>query len=329
MCDCKFTAENCDTLPWKCNGERILRLCSILRSEWHVIVTDNYYTNVPLALELLRKGHYLIGMMRKDRVPCQELKTHFGTAKKPKPTRQHPKGTWVSASDTHERLTIHGFMDSSVCYLCDAVYGNQERGRANIRRKNKQGTYDIVEGPTALNIYNANMGGVDAWDQLRTGMHYSMEQVGRSNKWTVSLFLGLFSMAICNSYLIYRAVNPDGCDTFKTHTEFHTALLKGLFRNTYGVVKPKSNHPTPGSGTFSEYLLHEMGLAKPGSRKDGTSRAKSGICHGCTGNSKTSYACKTCLIPMHPECHVKFHKNMTVPHKTPNTDWAEAMGLDL
>ena len=326
MCDGTFTADNSNHLPWKCNGERILRLMSILTSKWHVCITDTYYTNVPLALEARRKHQYVMGMIRKDRVSCKELTTFFGTSKKNKPTDKYPKGTWVSASDKHNTLTIHGYMDSAVCFLLDPIYGNSGNGRGNIHRRNKTGAKDVIPGPEALNLYNRYMGGVDTWDQLRTGGHYCMESVGRNNKWTVTLFLGLFSMVVCNSYLIHRTLNPEGCDTHLSHTQFHAALHKALFHNTFGGGRPKTRHPTPGEGTPKCFVHHEIGLAKPGSRCDGSNRAKTGICHGCKGNSKTSYACKTCLIPLHPECHVQYHKNMTSLPK-PNNDWVLALGL--
>ena len=66
-----------------------------------------------------------------------------------------------------------------------------------VQRKEKRKEIEIVK-PRVLDVYTANMGGVDRADQLRS--HY---YVGRqSRKWYKCLFWFSFNLAACNAYIL-------------------------------------------------------------------------------------------------------------------------------
>jgi hypothetical protein len=84
---------------------------------------DNYYRSIPLAEELLTRNIYLVGTIKKDRgVPkCVTI----GTSKKPKLSKQFPKGFLKCAYKADNSMCVNGLMDNSVVYLLDTLYGSQ------------------------------------------------------------------------------------------------------------------------------------------------------------------------------------------------------------
>jgi hypothetical protein len=258
-------------------------------------------------------------------IPFKGFQAVFGTAKKPKPSRNNPKGTWASVYCTSHEVSIHAIMDSSVVYILDTVYGSKES--EEIQRR--QGAEVILfDGPKAMNSYNSYMGGVDQWDQLRTNRAYSVEQVGKSSKWTVTLFLAFISMAVSNAFCIYKACNPKGSEDYLDHTAFTLSLIHDLYFNSYETRESRSD---PGRGNdTSSFHNHKLVQAPPGSRGPRTgNRRYVAECRGTncpSGKSKyTSYACKQCAIGLHSECFNSFHESMKFGLVKPSSAWVEVL----
>ena len=306
MADGMLTPDMCAHMPWKTNGERVLRLVRGLCGVGYWIFTDNYYTGIPLARELLRLGMYLCGTVRKARTTAPELVASFGTAKTQKPTRALPKGTWNHAGNTAGDIMLHGYMDNSAVYLLDTISGTPSAA-LNRRSGTLITTY---EAPLSLTWYNTYMNGVDVWDQLRTHVHYSTESTGRNQKWTTILFLSFISMCTANAYCIYRAHHPDGL----THNEFQIELFTFLWNNEYWNVGQPIGRPVMLA------TKHEPTRLPKGSRGQSGVNRHRGVCKGCVGDSTTSWYCNVCKVFLHPECMEKFHAK--VPFRAPKKDAA-------
>ena len=319
LCDGIINSDNSQGIPWGAAGRRIVELVQFVKNRWHRLYTDNYYTSIPLARELLRMGIYLCGTMRSNMIPFKDLKAQFGTSKKPKPSRQNPKGKWASVYVTSHSCAIHAVMDSSLVYILDTECGSRES--QSIHRRQGEDTIEL-DGPKALNNYNRSMGGVDQWDQLRTNRAYSIEQVGKSSKWTVTLFLSFISMAASNAFCIYKFCNPYGCDSYLDHTQFTMSLIKALYENCYDTRESRS---TPGSSTKSSMSFgHTLKQSPPDSRQgvSGVRRRHRGVCRHC-GEGTTTFACVQCCLPLHPGCFGAFHATLAPGNIKPDHKWSQ------
>ena len=320
LCDGIINSENSQGYAWGAAGRRVIELLEFVTTRWHRVYTDNYYTSIALANELLRMGIYLVGTIRANMIPCKALKQKFGTAKHPKPSRHNPKGKWHSVSTS--TLTIHALMDSSVVYVLDTISSSDSS--AEIERR--EGANEInFDGPSAVNDYNAHMGGVDQWDQMRTSRAFSVEQVGKSNKWTTTLFLSFISMAASNAFCIYRFNNPPQSDKHLDHTQFQIQLMKGLYNNTY---EARDSRSTPGSTNVTAPVvnLHRLMQSPIGSHPTVTTRRLRGQCRakGCLRTS--TFGCQKCCIPLcATPCFANFHASKRVGHIKKESRWAEVI----
>lgn len=68
------------------------------------------------------------------------------------------------------------------------------------REKNVHQQYKVYKG---FVDYNAKMGGVDAFDALRTG-YYAVEMHGRIARWTVRFVDSLFNFALTQAWVAWR-----------------------------------------------------------------------------------------------------------------------------
>ena len=60
-----------------------------------------------------------------------------------------------------------------------------------------------VNCPTAINVYNAHMGGVDLMDELQSAYRIDRRSKFRFN---LRLFFDLFDVACVNSYIIHKTL---------------------------------------------------------------------------------------------------------------------------
>jgi hypothetical protein len=301
---------SCRGMPWKATGEKVLMLLRWLPGCCYHLFTDNYYTGIALAEELLSHYQiYLVGTIQRGRTHCPELERTLGKTKGLKPTALIPKGTWNYASNRDQSITIHAYMDSAGVCLLDTLQGIS--GGPMWR----QSGADHVEffAPCALSTYNAYMNGVDVWDQMRSGRHHAIEELGRNAKWTTILFLSFVSMSAANAYNIYRAFHKEGQAGYLTHADFQIQLFLGLWNNElFKVEKAGRPHGRPvnlgASGHHSRQLPE-------GSRK-GTPWAYRACCKYCGDGVTTSWYCTLCEVFLCPDCHGPYHD--VVPFKRPN-----------
>ena len=324
LCDGIVNSENSKDYSWGAAGRRIMELVEFVKNRYHRLYTDNYYTSIALAQELRRCSIYLCGTIRKVMIPFKGFNEVFGAAKKPKPSRNNPKGKWACVHSLSHEVTIHAMMDSSLVYILDTVFGSHESEQ--ITRRQADQIFSI-EGPKALNFYNSYMGGVDQWDQLRTNRAYSVEQVGKSSKWTVTLFLSFISMAASNAFCIFKACNPTGSDGFLDHTDFTLELIDALYNNSYQTRESRS-----APGQYHDIVsasTHVIRQAPEGSRGEGTSKRRyRAECRGTCcpkGSKETTYGCKQCGIALHPECFNPFHQSFKFGNVKPQQKWVEIL----
>jgi hypothetical protein len=205
LCDGELHPEDFRDCPWGLTGHRVLELINHLRGVWRTIYTDNFYTSPALALELLRRMQYLIGTLRKNRLPADKPDDFLATTKHPKPSLRCPKGTIAAIVNETKTVAVYSLMDSSMVYIIDTRDGPVKM--ADMLRRQKAGDVVILLVYEGIVMYNKKMGGVDAVDQMRTG-YYSVEMTSKSKKWTVCFVEAIFNFMLTQAWVAFRFLNP-------------------------------------------------------------------------------------------------------------------------
>jgi hypothetical protein len=72
------------------------------------------------------------------------------------------------------------------------------------------------------------MGGIDKADYLRMA-RFSVQAALAKNKWYLSIYFGLYDMALTNAYVLWRMLHPERTDTlFHDHYSFLVAIVDGI-----------------------------------------------------------------------------------------------------
>jgi len=154
----------------------------------HVVVMDNFFTSVPLFMDLLTSSTYACGTVRLNRKFFPE---EYGKQKDMSP------GDHIFWQSGNLVATIR--QDKKAVRLLSTCC-QPERTDSVKRRRGSQGPVEL-SCPPALKLYTEHMGGVDRSDRMvRT---YSVSR--RSKKWWYRLFYYLVDTSIANSFILYHS----------------------------------------------------------------------------------------------------------------------------
>ena len=176
----------------------VIKLCKPYFNAGHVLVTDNFYNNVPLFQYLKDQGMYAVGTAKANSTGFpQELKN---------------KKAWEKAAVRGEIRFIRirdvlclQWMDRKSVSMYSTMHWGQDFDMA-LRNTKENGRHQKkpVWRPKCIADYNTYMGGVDLSDQM-----FMMYSVGsRTRKWWKTLFFHLFDMAVVNAYLLWKHSKP-------------------------------------------------------------------------------------------------------------------------
>lgn len=304
----QFTAANCANRPGKFAGAVIDQLCNraVLPGTMYKVFADNYYNTIDLADHMMRNREILVcgTMQKKHTTPL----VYFGRSKRPKPSRDYPKGALKIAKRNGTDIYIYSWMDSAGVYFIDTITGPGKRDQ--VSRKNAIGSSISYQVPSMIALYNRYMHGVDVFDQIRKAFGCDLSHA--TVKYTVRVFEILFSMILAQAYNIHRYIFKSTPD-LKDETEFKTEVIRGLLM--HHVVTPAI--PTM---VFTDHQLRQF---DPGTKDDGSNRRKVVSCRACANTDaagkknnkrRTSYYCQKCEVGFHPECFAQFHATHTAVH---------------
>lgn len=102
------------------------------------------------------------------------------------------------------RITAVSWLDNKVVNMCSTYVGIQPTGTAK-RFNRKKKSYDEIDCPRAILLYNRHMGGVDTLDSM---LGYYRIKI-RSKKWYMRVFFHMIDLISVNSWLIWRRLNND------------------------------------------------------------------------------------------------------------------------
>jgi hypothetical protein len=179
-----YTGKNSrKSLPY----EVVFHLMEGYLDKQHIVVMDNYFTSVPLFLDLLARSTYACGTVRSDR---KYLPEEFKREKKREPG---DSDYWQSGN-----LVATVWQDKrAVRFLSTCC---EPEGSAFVTRRRKDSKSAVLNCPPVTKVYSSYMGGVDKSDRMvRT---YSVSR--RSKKWWYRLFYYLLDTSLANSYILYK-----------------------------------------------------------------------------------------------------------------------------
>lgn len=171
-------------------GERVVtELCSTMQKRDVVICFDRFFTSVKLLQDLQFPA---VGTYIKNR---RNTPNFSGTLKKYE-SRFVCNGHGITGCQWKDTKDV--FMLAN-CFRDDV---------SEVDRRQKTGEKVKVSCPEMIAFYNQFMGGVDLCDQYSS--LYKHER--KSLKWWKKVFYKLFSIAIANSWIIFKNISPRNKD---------------------------------------------------------------------------------------------------------------------
>lgn len=312
----------------------VISLLSPLANKNHICFMDNYYTSIPLLLQLERMGIKAAGTIRTNRKGlCQEVtirKTEHSQLKKtPGYSRWASYGSlcyvaWFDKRPVHMLTTCyqpHGTgEDASVVHWYPMQKG--EEGYVPGKKVQKE-----VNLPPVVYYYNLYKSFVDLFDQFRS--YVSLEL--KSFKFWHPMFWFLAEAALVNSWVLYKSTRiAANLEIEYTHFQFRVAIALALAsewealgcKSPVGGELPVSptlvaKQPSQRRQRFSTVLdfgdrfldsqKHLAFFEKLPNREDSSSRNRQQLCRYCKSR-RTTWWCKKCMAPLcQGSCLVNFH----------------------
>jgi hypothetical protein len=242
-----------------------------LEGRGHIVTTDNFFTSVPLFLDLLEKGIMGTGTLRANR-------KYVPRAIYAKTITKKQKMGWVDYQMHEEgKLCCMVWKDKQAVVLL-STHANPVPplgSKLFVRRKIGGMKKKILTTPMHLQ-YTENMRGVDAADQLR-GVYSCLT---RSHKWWHRLFFYMLDTTICNMWIIHSDLSFRFLQEPLTHQNFQLQLAKDLASTWKGRKL--------GYSIFSPYIPSAHGPKRRG-KKRGNCRIcgqrTNQWCPGCQGHT--------------------------------------------
>jgi hypothetical protein len=163
-----------------------------LESRGHVVVTDNFFTSVRLQLELLKRGFFATGTVKKGSKAFLASLAGF-------PNRHRPqRGTLVVKMHRSRRIMAICWIDSKPVWLLSTATDPIDPACVAPRWVRR----DRVDFPTSpiLLQYQSNMRGIDVVDQCR--MYYTAAL--QSHKWWHWCLTLILDSSLQNGFILYR-----------------------------------------------------------------------------------------------------------------------------
>ena len=160
----------------------VLRLTSELSPKKHKLFFDNLFASPELLIQLKSMDIYAIGTLRQDRTRGCQLPTESAM-------RKEGRGTMCAFVEKKAELVICTWYDN----------------RANRFDRRNRKMIQVLR-PASVDVYNPFMGGVDKAGMLLSLYRSKM----RSRKWYHRIVVHLVSLALINSFSVYRQMGGTG-----------------------------------------------------------------------------------------------------------------------
>lgn len=268
-------------------GERVVKTLSTkFKDTGRNVVTDNFFTTLPLAKFLWTWNLTLVGTIKKNKtyIPKEML---ADKSREPLSTR----------FGFHENVTICSYVPKK----------NKAVTLISTLHHTKTISDDEKKKPEIIKHYNHTKGGVDVMDKMAGA--FSVKR--KTLRWPVSFFYNMIDLAGLAAYIIYKANNP----IFGNKTDSRRTFLKSLGRElAMPAILTRSKTPTV-YRNFSTKVAIECMLGKqvempvvmsvPADKqivRDSSGRLPVlGVCYKCLlvkNRRKTRKDCNECRRPI-------------------------------
>lgn len=196
-----YSGKNIDTVnttPTKV----VMSLCTQILNKGHTLSTDNWYTSLDLAYNLLENNTHLVGTIRKSRkgLPKSVIETKL------------ERGDF-KAMENEDGITVMKWKDKRDVYMLSTKHSNK---LSKIVKKGKE-----ITEPKMILDYNNSKGSVDLSDQM--GAYSS--PLRKTVKWYRKLGIELLlNTAIVNAWIMYTKTKT----TKMPIVEFRKSLVENL-----------------------------------------------------------------------------------------------------
>ena len=265
----------------------VLKLMGSRLDKGHMLFTDNFYTSVPLAKQLLTRKTHLCGTLRRNRKHLPEAVV----------TRQLKKGETIARR--HGSIVVSKWKDKRDVLTLSTIHSGR---LAKSTKKNRRG--EEITKPDCILDYNAHMCGIDHLDQLLS--YYS--PLRKTLKWYRKVVLQVLDMAVSNAFLLYKKTGGK-----QPHIWFRTQVIHSLLSSRDRSVEPSIAPRALGHHKASDLSRlegqHYMDVIPP-TEKKAAPTTKCVVCNKHGKRKETRYICETC--PSKPAlcvvpCFKQFH----------------------
>lgn len=179
---------------------KLFCLNPIFFERYHILVTDNWYTQIDnLNYVIDTRNHYLGTIRTSKRGLSAEGK--FAKTGRAKKSRGEFKQMEQLRPDGQKNY-FTSWQDNKPEHLLSSFPSYKSACNRVVR--NADGSWDPLRSipqPTAIKVYNAGMGGTDAFDQI---MSYYRPKIKSTKSWYPKVFDHMINASIVNSFIICR-----------------------------------------------------------------------------------------------------------------------------
>mgnify|MGYP002804405118 CR=1 FL=1 len=256
----------------------LLRSCDLLGKGYH-LMTDNYYTSVSLAEELLLNKTLLTGTVRAN---SKGLPPEISRAKLQVEMAKYMRKKGVLACAFREKKSQRKpVLLLSTSTLADNVTVRTRSGKSIMK-------------PQIILDYNKGMGGVDVSDRKI----YEFAAERSTHRYWSKVWRNLIDVSIMNAYELYK-LNTDPSNVQSRHS-FIVSVVEALCLGQGGV----SQEQIPSTPLLSRGT-EEHGFALLPERKERdcavcSDRSQPG------GRKRSRHWCPACKVGVHEKCYPQF-----------------------
>ncbi|XP_062870546.1 piggyBac transposable element-derived protein 4-like [Trichomycterus rosablanca] len=245
------------------------------------VTTDNWFTSVPLAIDLLENcGMTIVGTVKAN-------KREIPHVMKDKENRTPGSIAFLFTKE----LTLVSFLPDTA---------SKKKLVLLLSSMHTQPSIGSTHKPEVIEFYNQTKGGVDTFDQMCA--HYSCAR--KTKRWPLCVLYGMMSAGVINSWIIHKENALKRGDTPMKRRQYMQALAMAL-------IKPWAEQRLPSSSLSHQLrilICSVCNIPTPGTTASevGPVAAESGgplvRCADCpTGSDrKTRHRCHVCRRPVCP-----------------------------
>ena len=194
----------------------VLDLMDGFENKGHILYMDNFYSNPQLFRKLQDKQIGACGTVQ----PLQKFM----------PEGLKPRALALRKGDDpvfyrSNNLVACAWHDTKRVTFLSTIHTNNTIDKRLRTRRDPTG-FRQIEKPVIADRYNANMAGVDLYDQMLGSYSYPH----KVQKWYHAIFHNIMETALVNGYIVYRESREEA-DKILSAINFRKSVIDGLLEN--------------------------------------------------------------------------------------------------